>query len=107
MLGGGSKRPNRAEAELGRLLDILAPGEYRYVGDGGFLIGGKSPDFVNIAGRNTLVELFGDYWHRNDDPRIRAATFAPFGYRTLIIWEHELDEAMVDALLSAFHDGDL
>jgi len=48
------------------------------------------PDFININGQKKIIELYGDYWHRNDDPQDRIDLFAKYGYQTLIIWEHEL-----------------
>jgi very-short-patch-repair endonuclease len=33
-----------------------------------------------------------DYWHQGCDPENRKAIFREFGYDTLIIWEHELQE---------------
>jgi len=38
-----------------------------------------------------LIELFGDYWHRDQDPQKRIDHFARYGYKCLVIWEKELD----------------
>jgi G:T-mismatch repair DNA endonuclease (very short patch repair protein) len=67
----------------------VSPSEFHYCGNGELIIGGKSPDFVSKK-RKTLVELFGDYWHRGEDPRPRIRYFAKYGYRTLVVWEREL-----------------
>jgi len=90
MMKAWNRRPNKPESLLMRLLDYLYPGQWKYTGDFSFTINGRCPDFVNCNGQKKIIELFGDYWHRGQDPADRAAIFAPFGYETLVIWEHEL-----------------
>lgn len=85
-------RPNKVEMRLSEFLNNQYPGEWKYVGDGSFVIAGKNPDFININGRKLIIELFGDYWHKGEDPSDRAAIFEPYGFRTLVIWEHELKD---------------
>ena len=41
--------------------------------------------------------LFGDFWHRGDNPEERIDFFAGFGYSCLVIWEHEV-YAGIDAV---------
>jgi len=53
--------PTSPELCLGGLLDKHFPGEWRYTGNGDTLIGGKSPDFLNVNGQKAVIELFGDY----------------------------------------------
>lgn len=84
-------RPNKIETQLMKMLEGNFPSEWKYVGNGDIIIGLKCPDFTNINGKKALIELFGDYWHRNDNPNKRIQHFAKYGYDTLIIWEHELD----------------
>ncbi len=88
--GSRLARPNKVECQLLGLLETLQPGDWKYVGDGSLVIAGKNPDFVNVNGKKLIIELFGDYWHRNDNPKERAAVFSPFGFRTLVVWEKEL-----------------
>ncbi|MEK0338471.1 MAG: hypothetical protein QQN41_13665, partial [Nitrosopumilus sp.] len=80
------------------------PNEYKFVGKGEFIIGGKCPDFINVNGQKKIVEMFGDFWHGNkyrflalgdslskkEHGQQRIKHFAKYGYKTLIIWEHEL-----------------
>ena len=40
-----------------------------------------------------LIELYGDYWHRGQDPQDRIDLFKDAGYECLVIWEHELNES--------------
>lgn len=88
-------KPNKAEIKLKEIIDKVAPGEYDLNVDGHALIlRGKIPDFVNIRGRAKLIELFGDFWHRGEDPNHRISLFKESGYDTLVIWEHELIDPM-------------
>jgi hypothetical protein len=88
-------RPNRAEIELNNVLDAILPNEYKYVGDGSFILGGMNPDFMNINGQKKLIELYGDYWHKDDDPQERIDYFKQFGFQTLVVWEHKLKDVRV------------
>ena len=85
-------KPNKPEAQLNKILQKLRPNEYKYVGDFSFILGGKSPDFMNINGKKKLIELFGDYWHKDDDPQERIDFFKQYGFDTLIVWEKELKD---------------
>lgn len=85
-------KPNKAEKKLDKFLQRILPDEYKYVGDFSFMIETKNPDFININGKKKIIELFGDYWHKGDDGKKRAAIFKKYGYDTLIIWEHELKD---------------
>lgn len=82
--------PNKSEQKLMGILDSLYPGEWKFVGDGQVIIDRKCPDFINVNGQKKIIELYGERWHQNDDPRDREVAFAPFGYRTLVVWTREL-----------------
>lgn len=99
----GQCKPNRIESALLKLLDEHAPGEWRYTGDGSFVIGHFMPDYVNCNGRKLIIELFGDYWHAKEDIEIKEKAYKEFGYGLLVIWEHELkDEPAVVAKVKEF-----
>lgn len=87
---GHKVKPNKPELQLQAILQELYPNEFKYVGDGDVIIAGKFPDFININGKKQIIELYGDYWHRNDNPEDRIKVFEPYGYKTRIIWEREL-----------------
>lgn len=55
------------------------------------LKGGRSitPDFM--VG-DLVIEIYGDYWHKNDDPQDRIDDWASAGLIAIVIWEHELKE---------------
>ena len=85
------KRPNKSEIRLQALIDIACPDEYKYTGDGSFSIDYRYfPDFTNCNGQKKVIEFYGDYWHRNDNPQDRIDKFAEYGFETLIIWESEM-----------------
>lgn len=64
--------------------------QLRYVGDGKFWlrdeVGAMNPDFI-LPETNKIVDLFGDYWHRGQDPSIRIERMRSLGYDAVIIWE--------------------
>ena len=96
--------PNNQEAVLGQLLERLYPKEWKFVGNGQVVIMGKCPDFININGQKKIIELFGNYWHRGQNPKDREEIFKPFGYSTLVIWEKELrNKEELSHKLQEFH----
>jgi len=63
------KRPTNPE----KLFDEMTPDIIRYVGNRAWwrlLPNGKykNPDF-KITGQNKVIEIFGDYWHRGENPQ--------------------------------------
>jgi len=85
-------KPNKKEILLLSFLEQNFLGEWLYVGDGScphYIKGGKCPDFVSVR-HPFLIELFGNHWHRDQNPQERIDHFAHFGYKTLIVWEKEL-----------------
>jgi len=82
--------PNKPEKAILSILNLLYPNEWKFVGDGEVVINGKCPDFINVNGQKKIVECFGDYWHKGEDPQDRIDIFKPYGYDTLVIWESEL-----------------
>ena len=71
---------------------------FKYIGNGEKIIAGLNPDFIDILGKNLIIEIFGRYWHtRNNMPSYlkvqpRAAIFRKVGYRLLVIWDDELEQ---------------
>lgn len=74
--------PNKAEVILGKL---LKPYGFKFVGDGKFFLGAKNPDFVNKKTK-TIVELFGEHWHKKEEAALRKREFKQYGYNTIIVW---------------------
>lgn len=98
------RQPNWLELRLLELLNKLYPNEWAYVGNGKLIIDGKCPDFVNVNGKKQLIELYGDHWHKGHNPQDRIDFFKNFGYKTLVIYGHELRKDMPKVLskLKAF-----
>jgi very-short-patch-repair endonuclease len=95
-------RPNRLEVDFLSFCRCRGWVDVKYVGDGELVIGGKCPDFCD--GKNNLIELFGDYWHRGQNTKDRIRHFSKFGYRCLVIWEKEFrqDQNRVAVKIAAF-----
>lgn len=100
MLKAVCAAPNKKEQYLYWILQEIFPNEYKFVGDGSVIIGGYCPDFINTNGQKKLIEHFGDYWHKGDDEGNRIFQFKLFGFDTLIIWEHELDDNEIEMTIA-------
>jgi len=90
MMLSANRKPNKVEQLLNSILQENFPNEWKYVGNGNLIIGGKCPDFTNINGHKLLIELFGTFWHRNETGQDRIELFRTYGFETLIIWQNEL-----------------
>jgi len=88
--GGAGKKPNKIEKLLMRLLESHLPSQFEFVGNGIFWVGSMNPDFKHKNGERKVIEVYGDYWHRGEDPKDRIDLFKECGYDCLVIWEHEL-----------------
>lgn len=62
---------------------------YQYVGNGELIIEGKNPDFVDSTGTK-LIEIWGEHWHRGQNPQDRIDFFRSRGYDCIVIWVSEL-----------------
>jgi G:T-mismatch repair DNA endonuclease (very short patch repair protein) len=94
MMAGMNISPNKPERTVQSILDELVPNEWEFVGDGQVILGGLNPDFINVNGKKLILEVFGDYWHKQqvkpyrvNEERIKI--YADYGYNTLIVWEKE------------------
>jgi hypothetical protein len=86
-------KPNKAELKLNEILQGITSNKYSLNVMGDILIlGGKIPDFVNVDGEKKIIELWGDFWHRGQNPQDRIDYFKRFGWDSCIIWEHELTQ---------------
>lgn len=89
-----SIKPNKPEKQI---INLIKQNNlpFNYVGDGKIWFSNNNhsfnPDFLSKNPKH-IIEVFGDYWHKDtqklDKERIR--TYKKYGYKTLIIWEHEL-----------------
>jgi len=85
--------PNKPETLLIKLFKELKL-SYKFVGDGKVILAGFNPDFISINGQKKIIELFGTYWHKRKEvlkrDKRRLVEYKKLGYKTLIVWEHEL-----------------
>lgn len=95
ILNGSDLTPNKPEKLLIKLLNKLLPKEYKFVGDGKVILKGYNPDFINVNGQKKIIEHFGTYWHNlstyKSRDKKRLKVYSDYGYKTLIIWENELE----------------
>lgn len=89
-----SQRPNKPEAKLLAIINEVCPNQYKYTGNGLMVVNGLCPDFTNCDGQKKVVEMFGDYWHRNENVQDRIDKFAEFGFDCLVIWENEVNHSV-------------
>lgn len=91
-----NRSPNNTEKKLNIIINKTLPNEYNFVGQGKVIIDGLCPDFININGQKKIIELYGDYWHKMPNRKLQDArrikTYKKYGYKTLIVWEHELKD---------------
>jgi len=85
-------KPNKLEKHLSNILQQSCPNEWKYVGDGEVIIGGKCPDFLNTNGRKQVIEFMGNYWHPLFDGANRIDHYRQYGFECLVIWQDELKD---------------
>jgi very-short-patch-repair endonuclease len=86
-----SHSPSKPEVVLwDEVLLKFYPNEWTYSGTGGFVIDGKIPDFTNVNGKKQLIEVFGDYWHKGENPQDKIDEYKKVGFECLVLWEHEI-----------------
>jgi G:T-mismatch repair DNA endonuclease (very short patch repair protein) len=86
--------PNKLEQYM---IEHLQPLGWEFVGDGQVWIVGKNPDFIHRRAHR-LLEIFGDYWHRNDDSQERIDHFAKYGWACTVIWESAIKKDIAQVL---------
>lgn len=85
MFRATKKRPTNPE----KIFDELTPDVVRYVGNGQWWRNRHNPDF-KITGQNKVIEIYGDYWHRNDNPEDRIKEYREMKLDCIIFWENEV-----------------
>lgn len=82
-------RPNKLE----QFFDEQTPECVRYVGDFSFWIvtknGTRNPDF-KIRGQKKVIELFGDFYHKGENPEYKIREYAKVGFDCIVFWEGEI-----------------
>lgn len=90
--------PSPSQLEL-NCIPLFAERGYRHTGDGSFWIRGKdgknkNPDFKK-TGSKAVIEVWGNYWHRNQDPQDLIDWYSENGYECEVYWESDLRAAVV------------
>jgi hypothetical protein len=85
------KRPNELEVLAGTLLHDLYPRKFSYNGNGPIIVGGKVPDFIHNNGRKLVINVNGDYFHKEENVHDVKRHYAKHGYSLLVIWQSEID----------------
>jgi len=86
--------PQRLPTKPEKLFNEMTPDIINYVGNRKFWImlptgKRKNPDF-KIENQNKVIEVFGDYWHRGENPQELIDLYKQAGLDCLVIWEHEI-----------------
>ena len=90
VLKANKRRPTNPE----KVFDEMTPDIIRYTGNRAWwrqLADGKyrNPDF-KITGQNKVIEIFGDYWHKGENPQELIDLYKQAGLDCLVFWEHEV-----------------
>ena len=106
--GWAKRGMNKPETFIYNIVSFMfSPYElYKYTGDGRLrikLLNGKwkKPDFIYESERK-IIEVFGRYWHRNDDPKQLIDEYKKVGWDCLVIWEDEMAGIRDDILAFTF-----
>lgn len=99
--GGWKKSPNKPERKI-----LEAYPSLQYVGNGKYWIlfkngQRKNPDFLTQR-ENFVIELFGNYWHKNENLDILKKKYKEIGIECLVIWENEVDNFMISDIIERF-----
>lgn len=82
--------PNGLEQDF-----LAAFPDLRFVGDGKFWLrddeGWMNPDFI-LPETDRLIELYGNFWHSEEEAIVRTTRLNRLGYRVLIVWESDFRE---------------
>ncbi len=89
-----SRKPNKKE----NLLSSIMPENVKYTGDFKFWIKTnkktRNPDYIvkPFSKTHAVIELYGDYWHKDENENDKINEYAEKGIRCLVIWEKELKD---------------
>jgi len=94
---GRAKSPTWPEIFTGIILERNFPGKWAYNGGGqqGVHIGNRTPDFIHRNGWKGVIEVFGVYYHAEDEVEEKIRYYKGYGYRCLVLWEYECYESYI------------
>ncbi len=90
MMKAQHRKPSKLEIKFNSITSDIV----RYTGNRAWwrkLSDGRchNPDF-KITGQNKVIEIYGDYWHKNDNPQDLIDLYKQVGIDCLIFWENEI-----------------
>ena len=99
---GMTNLPNKSEIYF----DSITPSSVVYTGNGKFFLTFKNgviknPDFV-VEHSRKVIEIYGDYWHKDDNPQDLIEQYNLIGFDCLVLWEHEVYEDNVGERVISF-----
>lgn len=88
----GRRRPTEPEKVMLEWLDTNRSGEWEYNGDNidGLIVAGKIPDFISVNGQESVIEIFGEYWHDEGEVELLTAHYAKYGFKCYVFWDYEV-----------------
>jgi hypothetical protein len=101
------KRPTSLEKQMLAIIEKHSL-PYRYTGNGSFIIEGRCPDFVNVNGEKTCIEVRSKrmckYWNNctpEEYERQRKEHFAKYGWECIVIFDEDLqnEEAVISRII--------
>ena len=83
---------NRLERKVEKILELMYPDQWKFVGNGKLIISGKIPDIVH-KNKKVIIEVFGNYWHsekfvgkpKEEHEKERINFFESNGYAGLLL----------------------
>lgn len=103
LCNGQNKIYNKIEQLVGKSYGYL-----KYTGDKNFWVKfkdgtHKNPDFIlkslNGGYFKIAIEVFGNYWHKDDDPQELIKKYNDVGWRCMVLWENEILELYKEHIL--------
>lgn len=93
LMSRNNSKINKVERKL---LGVVCQYGFRYTGDRTFMLTFKDgthkfPDFINQSAK-IAVEVFGDYWHKGENPEELVNKYKGIGWDCLVLWEHEVND---------------
>jgi hypothetical protein len=97
ILNGCAKSPNKPESIINSLTseNVQFVGnrnwwrKLRFLENGEYIEKYKNPDF-KVKNQNRVIEVFGKYWHKDDDPEILINAYKEQGIDCLVIQEVDI-----------------
>jgi hypothetical protein len=99
---GRGRKANKLEEFVGRHFP-----ELHYVGDGKIWVTlqdgrRKCPDF-KVRGKRKFVEVWGDFWHKDENPQELVYAYAAIGFECMVVWEEEIRQDWEDVAYRINH----